>query len=68
MNPIDLEGVLSRVAKLVDTNKSELLRGAGEPEEGMPSTILKDYTKGELIAELLYLEFRGSWRNRLDWY
>lgn len=68
MNTEELEKVLSRVAELVDSRKNDLLRGTAEPEEGMPSDLLKQYSKGELVAEIVYLEFTGRWRNRVTWY
>ena len=67
MNSIELEKVLERVAELVDTKKSGLIRYA-EPEHGMPASVLKDCSKGELVAELTYLDFTGRWRNRIEWY
>jgi len=68
MNGEELEKVLSRVAELIDTKKSELIRMFQCSEEDIPSSYLKLLTKGELIAEIVYYEFHGTIRNRLSWY
>lgn len=63
----ELEKVLERVAELVDKKKAFLI-GFADPDEGMPTGVLRSYSKGELVAELVYLDFTGRWRKRFSWY
>ncbi len=67
MDTEELEDILGRVAKLVDeATRPDLISRL--PESLMPNKVVRDLSKGELLAEVVYFEIRGTVRRKFSWY